>query len=152
MTEEKEKQLKYTFTQQMNRSYHETINIFLQPRNLTKEIKDLIQQNKLMCRVSFLDKKTRINGSELVKILNTQFDKSVLCTFIFERTQTVLLEMIHLISQSDNTKDSQMEKIAEVSFEIGELIGSKNNQIAKQLKDQDLIWETGIRIPGKRVP
>lgn len=46
-----------------------------------------------------------------------------------------------------------MLKVAECSFEIGELIGSRNNKIAKNLKKHDMVWEMGLKMPsGKRIP
>lgn len=135
---------------QLNSNYHETINIFLQPRSFPPSLKSLISKRQLYCRVSFFDKKTRIHCPELLHIDNSQFAKSLLCTFVFERKQTIFLEFIQ--APEDDANISEMLKIAECSFEIGELIGSKNNKIAKRLKDHDMVWEMGLKIPGKRIP
>ena len=75
----------------------------------------------------------------MVKVENTKFQKSVLCTFVFERTQLVFIELVKAYSAT--CSEREMEKIAECSFEIGELVGSKSNKIVKTLKDVDIIWE-----------
>lgn len=89
-----------------------------------------------------MDKKRRINSGELVKVENTKFKKSVLCTFSFEKTQIVFIEFVK--ANSPTCSEREMEKISECSFEIGELVGSRSNKIVKTLKDVDIIWEQGF--------
>jgi hypothetical protein len=91
----------------------------------------------LYAKISFFDKKRRINSTELVKVENTKLQKSIMCTFTFEKMQVVFIEFVQANNAQSSPRD--MEKIAECSFEIGELVGSKSNKIVKSLKDVDII-------------
>lgn len=64
--------------------------------------------------------------------LNPDFQKSFTLDFIFEMRQEFRIE----VRDMDNKEGTKWDYLGAVEFEMGKLIGAKNNQLILQLSDK----------------
>ena len=64
--------------------------------------------------------------------LNPNFVKSICLDFVFETQQFF---KVHVVDIDDFKNDSKYDSIGEAEFELGELMGSKNNMLILDLTD-----------------